>query len=179
MHQYGVNGVVGFDPSEMQDIIGQNGTGRRSSSNYPFRKGSNTSAFRRQSNVSSSNVDIMYRHATEKWASQKYRDQRRMWTFMKEHDRLPDEDVRVRQINHLGRERPSISSFFAARPSTAPEPAMISSAIPFFESRDKEKAAGKEKSPKEIWRGMPLNSEEFWNNQATGRFRVHRRNTPC
>jgi len=181
MKQYGVNGVVGFDLSEMQDIVVENGTERRSSNNFPFRKGSTNSALRRQSTVSSNNVDIMYRHATGQWASQKYRDQRRMWTFMKEQDRLSDEFY-VRQSNHMERERPSISSFFASRPtsSATPEPSMISSGIPFFDSsRDKDKAAGKEKASKEIWRGMPLDSEEFWNNQATGRFRVHRKNTPC
>ena len=170
MHQYGVNGVVGFDPSEMQDIVGED---RRSSNNYPYRKGS---AFRRQSTVSSNNVDIMYRHATGQWASQKYHNQRRMWTFMKEHDRL-DEDIYVRQNNHPERERSSITSFFGSRPSSSatPEPGGIS----FFDTRDKEKISGKEKAPKEISRGMPLDSEEFWNNQATGRFRVHRKNTPC
>ncbi|KAF8813870.1 hypothetical protein BYT27DRAFT_7131049 [Phlegmacium glaucopus] len=181
MQQYGVNGVVGFDLSEMQDIVVEDGTAVRSSNNFPFRKGSATSAFRRQSTVSSNNVDIMYRHATGQWASQKYRDQRRMWTFMKEQDRLPDEGVYVRQNshNHIERERPSISSFFASRPSSSAtlEPGVV---IPFFDgSRDREKTTGKEKASKEIWRGMPLDSEEFWNNQATGRFRVHRKNAPC
>ena len=179
MHQYGVNGVVGFDPSEMQDIVG---TGRRSSNNYPSRKENAINAFRRQSTVSSSsNIDIMYRHATGQWASQKYRDQRRMWTFVREHDRLSHEDVHIRQNNHMERERPSISSFFVSRPSSSAtaDSGMISGGIPFFDSRDREKVIGKEKAPKENWRGMPLDSEEFWNNQATGRFRVHRRNTPC
>ena len=180
MRQYGINGVVGFDPSDIQDIVGENCTERRSSSNYPFRKGSAIYAFRRPSTVSSNNVDIMYRHATGPWASQKYRDQRRMWTFMKEHDRLSDEDIHVRQNNHTERERPSISNLFASRPSSrAAELSVISGGIPFFDNRDKEKTAGKEKAPKEIWRGMPLDSEEFWNNQATGRFRVLRRNTQC
>ena len=172
MH-HGVAGVVGFDLSEMEDIVG-NGTGHRSSNNHLFRKGSTFSTFRRQSTVSSNNVDIMYRHATGKWASQKYRDQRRMWTFVKEHDRLSHEDIQVRQNNHMERERSSISGFFASRPSTAtPEPGVISGGIP------KEKAVAKEKALKESWRGMPPDSEEYWTNQATGRFRVHRKNTPC
>jgi hypothetical protein len=106
-----------------------------------------------------------------------------MWTFVKEHDRLPPEDIRTRQNNHIEKERPSISSFFSSnsRPSSSamPEHGVTSSGIFFFDGRDKEKATGKEKAPKEIWRGMPLDSEEFWNNQATGKFRVYRRNTPC
>lgn len=180
--RHGVEGVIGFDLSEINDIVGEDGTGRRSS-NDPLRKESGISAYRRPSNASSGNVDIMIRHITGPWATQKDRDQRRMWTFVKEHDRLPPEDIHARQINHMERERPSISSFFGggSRPSSsaAPEHGMTSSGILFFDGRDKERVAGKEKAPKEIWRGMPLNSEEFWNNQATGRFRVHRRNTPC
>ena len=177
--RHGVEGFVGFDLSEINDIVGKDGTGRHSS-NDPLRKESGISAYRRPSNASSGNVDIMYRHITGPWATQKDRDQRRMWTFVKEHDRLPPED---RQNNHMERERPSISSFFGggSRPSSsaAPEHGVTSGGIPFFDVRDKEKVAGKEKAPKEIWRGMPLDSEEFWNNQATGRFRVYRRNTPC
>ena len=170
-NQY-ANGVVGLDLSEMQDIVGEDGTGHQLS-NYPLRRESTISASRRQSTAS--NVDIMYRCVTG-WASQKYHDQRRMWTFVKEHDRLSHED-HVRQNNHIERERPSFSSFFGSRPSSSAASEL--GVIPFFDGRDKAKAAGKEKVPKEIWRGMPLDSEEFWNNHATGRFRVHRRNTPC
>ena len=178
-----VNGVVVFDLSELNDIVGEDSTGRHSS-NDPLRKESGISAYRRPSTASSGNVDIMYKHIIGPWATQKDRDQRRMWTFVKEHDRLPPEDIHTRQNYHIERERPSISSFFSSgsRPSSsaAPEHWVTSSGIPsFFDGRDKEKAAGKEKALKEIWRGMPLNSEEFWNNQATGRFRVYRRNTPC
>lgn len=176
-----VNGVVGFDLSEINDIVGEGSIARSSSD--PLRKESGISAYRRPSTASSSNVDIMYRRVIGPWATQKDRDQRGMWTFVKEHDRLPPEDVRTRQNIHIERERPSISSFFSSnsRPSSSatPEHGVTSSGISFFDSRDKEKAAGKEKAPKEIWRGMPLDSEEFWNNQATGRFRVYRRNTPC
>lgn len=179
--QHRVNGVVGFDLSEINDIVREGSTGR--SSNDPLRKESWISAYRRPSTASSSNIDIMYRRVIGPWATQKDRDQRGMWTFVKEHDRLPPEDIRTRQNNHIERERPSISSFFSSnsRPSSsaAPEHGVTSGGISFFESRDKEKAAGKEKALKEIWRGMPLDSEEFWNNQATGRFRVYRRNTPC
>ena len=169
-----VNGVVGFDLSEMNDIVGEDRT--------VLRKDGGISAYRRPSTASSSNVDIMYRHIIGPWATQKDRDQRRMWTFVKEHDRLPPED-HTRQNNHIERERPSISSFFGSgsrlSSSAMPEHGVTSSGIPFFDGRDTEKAAGKEKAPKEIWRGMPLDSEEFWNNHATGRFRVYRRNTPC
>ena len=177
-----VNGVVGFDLSEINDIVGEGSTGH--SSNDPFRKESWISAFRRPSTASSSNVDIMYRRVIGQWATQKDRDQRGMWTFVKEHDRLPPEDIRTRQNIHIEKERPSISSFFSSnsRPSSssaALEHGVTSGGISFFDGRDKEKATGKEKIPKEIWRGMPLDSEEFWNNQATGRFRVYRRNTPC
>ena len=146
-----VNGVVGFDLSDLNDIVGEGSTGGRSS-NDPLCKDS----YRRPSTSSSGNVDIMIRRITGPWATQKDRDQRHMWTFVKEHDRLPPEDIHTRQNNY---DRPI--SFH------------------FFDGRDKERASGKEKAPKEIWRGMPLDSEEFWNNHATGRFRVYRRNTPC
>ena len=174
-----VNGVVGLDLSEMNDIVGEDSTGRRSS-NDPL---SGISAYRRPSTASSSNVDIFSKNTFGPWATQKDRDQRRMWTFVKEHDRLPPEGSHTRQNNHIERERPSISSFFSSgsRPSSSatPDHGVSSSGIPFFDGRDKEKAAGKDKAPKEIWRGMPLDSEEYWNNQATGKFRVYRRNTPC
>jgi hypothetical protein len=178
MHQY-AKGVVRLDFSEVKGIVEEDSVGRRSS-NYPLRRESGVSASRRQSTASSGNVDIMYRHVI-RWESQKDRDQRQMWKFVKENDRLSHEETHTRQNNHVERERPSISSFFGSRPSSsaASEPAVNSGGIPFFDGRDKEKAAGKDKAPKEIWRGMPLDSEEFWNNQATGRFRVHRRNTPC
>ena len=175
-----VNGVVGFDLSDINDIVGGNNTGR--SSNDPLRKESAISAYRRSSTASSGNVDIMYRRIIGPWSTQKDREQRRMWTFVKEHDRLPPEDIHTRQNNHIERERPSISSFFGSNnrsSSAALEHGLTSGGISFFDGRDKEKAAGKEKAPKEIWRGMALDSEEFWNNQATGRFRVYRRNTPC
>jgi hypothetical protein len=149
-----VNGVVGFDLSDVNDIVEEGSTGFRSSNDPLFKD-----SYRRPSNASSGNVDIMIRRITGPWATQKDRDQRRMWTFVKEHDRLPPEDIHNRQNNHMERDRPI--SFH------------------FFDGRDKEKVAGKEKAPKEIWRGMPLDSEEFWNNHATGRFRVYRRNTPC
>ena len=177
MHQH-ANGFIGFDSSEMQDIVVADMIERRSL-NHPLRRESAMSASRRQSNASSGNVDIWYRQATG-WASQKDRDQHQMWMFVKENDRLAHED-HSRQNNHAERERPSISSFFGSRPSSsaASEPGVNSGGISLFDGRDKGKAAGKEKAPKEIWRGMLLDSEEFWNNQATGRFRVHRRNTPC
>jgi hypothetical protein len=104
-----------------------------------------------------------------------------MWTFVKERDRPAHEDNHARQNIQVERERPSISNFFGSRPSSsaASVHGANSGGISFFDGRDKEKAAGKEKASKENWRGMPLDSEEFWNNQATGRYRVHRKNTPC
>jgi hypothetical protein len=171
-----VNGVVGFDLSELNDIVGEDRTGCRSSNDL-LRKDSEFGAYRRPSTASSGNVDIMYRRIIGPWATQKDRDQRRMWTFVKEHDRLPPEDIHTRQ--NIERERSSISSFFGSGSRPSSSATLEHGGILFFDGQNKEKAAGKEKAPKEIWRGMPLDSEEFWNNQATGRFRVYRRNTPC
>ncbi|KIM45282.1 hypothetical protein M413DRAFT_441963 [Hebeloma cylindrosporum] len=177
MQPYGVNGVVGFDPSEMADIVGEGHNGHRPSL-YSLRKGSTSSAFRRYSTVSS-NIDIWHKNIIGVWANQKYRDQRQMWTFTKEKDRIADEDANAKTRPQLlpERERPSISTFFAARPSISSgvEPSLVGS-IPFFDKPDpKEKVAVREKS-KEPWKGMALDSEEIWYNGSSGRFRVTRRN---
>jgi hypothetical protein len=179
MQSYGVNGVVGFDPSEMADIVGEGHNGHRPSL-YSFRKGSTSSAFRRQSTVS--NIDIMHKNITGVWANQKYRDQRQMWTFTKEKDRIGDEDANANTRPHVvaERERSSISTLFASRPSTSTgvEP-VLGGSIPFFDKPEpKEKVAVKEKS-KEPWKGMALDSEEIWFNGSSGRFRVIRRNAAC
>jgi len=180
MRSYGVNGVIGFDPSEMADIVGQGHNGHRPSL-YSFRKGSSSSAFRRQSTVSS-NIDIMHKNITGVWANQKYRDQRQMWTFTKEKDRITDEDANTNTRPQVAaeKERPSISTLFASRPSTSSGADPNSGAsISFFDKPEpKEKVAIKEKS-KEPWKGMALDSEEIWYNGSSGRFRVTRRNATC
>jgi len=180
MQSYGVNGVVGFDPSEMADIVGEGHNGYRPSL-YSFRKGSTSSAFRRQSTVSS-NIDIMHKNIAGVWANQKFRDQRQMWTFTKEKDRIADEDANANTRPQVvaEKERSSISTLFASRPSTSNgvEP-ILGGSIPFFDKPEpKEKVAVKEKS-KEPWKGMALDSEEIWFNGSNGRFRVNRRNTTC
>ncbi|KAF8904399.1 hypothetical protein CPB84DRAFT_1772939 [Gymnopilus junonius] len=169
LQPYGVNGVVGIDPSEMADIVGEN-----RASFYSFRKGSTASATRRQSTVSS-NLDIMHKNITGLWASQKHRDQRKLWTFVREKDRLDEEATR--RISTAERERPSIPTLFVPRPSTSTD----DHPIPFFEksdSKDKEKTGliHKSKSAKEPWKGMALDSEELWFNGSSGRYRVIRRN---
>lgn len=181
MQSYGVNGVVGFDPSEMADIVGQGQNGYRPSL-YSFRKGSTSSAFRRQSTVSGNNIDIMHKNIAGVWANQKFRDQRELWTFTKEKDRIEDEGANpnTRPQVVAERERSSISTLFATRPSTSNgvEP-ILGGSIPFFDKPEpKEKVAVKEKS-KEIWKGMALDSEEIWTNGSSGRFRVNRRNAAC
>ena len=180
MQSYGVNGVVGFDPSEMADIVGEGLNGHRPSF-YSFRKGSTSSGFRRQSTVSS-NIDIMHKNIAGVWANEKFRDQRQMWTFTKEKDRIADEDANANNRLQVvaEKERSSISTLFGSRPSTSNgvEP-VLGGSIPFFDKPEpKEKVAVKEKS-KEPWKGMALDSEEIWFNGSSGRFRVTRRNATC
>ncbi|KAF8160730.1 hypothetical protein B0H34DRAFT_349660 [Crassisporium funariophilum] len=176
MHQYGVNGVVNFELSEMDDIVGESSRGGRRPSNFTFRTGSTSSTFRRESTTSSNGVDIIHRHIMGDWASQKYRDQRQMWTFKKEKDRISDEEAGSRHNVGIDTHRPSISTLFGSRPSTANESYIIA---PFFDkvdSKDKEKLPAKEKTSKEPWKGMALDAEEFWCNGAIGKFRVNRKN---
>ena len=177
LQPYVVNGVVGIDASEMTDIVGaQSYRGSISS----FRKGSFASATRRQSTVSSS-IDIMHRNIAGPWANEKYRDQRKMWVFVREKDR--SEEAGPRHSSAVqDRERPSISSLFVPRPSTSTED--YSNVIAPFadkpESKEKERSTvtnkGKSKVP---WKGMPLNSEEIWFNHASGKYKVMRRNAIC
>ncbi|KDR75133.1 hypothetical protein GALMADRAFT_157006 [Galerina marginata CBS 339.88] len=178
LQEYGVNGVVGFDPSEMADIVEEGNLNGHRPSLYSFRKGSAASAARRHSTVSS-NIDIMHKNIVGQWSNQKFRDQRQMWRFTREMDRQDEDGNR----NHNSgqereRERPSISTLFASRPSTSGEHS--NGPIPFFDKPEgKDKAAAvksKEKPHKEPWRGMALDSEEIWFNGASGKFRVNRRN---
>ncbi|KAF8973044.1 hypothetical protein BDZ97DRAFT_1912634 [Flammula alnicola] len=183
IQSYGAHGVVGFDPSEMTDIVGEGGHNGHRPSYYSFRKGSTSSAFRRQSTVSSTNMDIMHKNILGIWGNKKYTDQRHMWTFTKEKDRLPNEDTR-RHNGGVDRERPSISTLFTSRPSTSAGTELsLTGSISFFDKSDskekataKEKSAAKEKTSKEPWKGMALGSEEIWANGASGRFKVSRKN---
>jgi hypothetical protein len=182
MQSFGVTGFVGFDPSEMADIVGEGHSGHRPSL-YSFRKGSTSSAFRRTSTVSS-NIDIMHKNIAGVWANQKYRDQRQMWTFMRENDRITDEDVNAKGRPHLvERERPSLATLFASRPNTSSGvDTSLGGSISFFdkpENKDKDKATVKDKAPKETWKGMALDTEEIWFNGSSGRFRVNRKNATC
>ncbi|KAJ3493999.1 hypothetical protein NLJ89_g10901 [Agrocybe chaxingu] len=177
--QYGVNGLVGFNMDEVADIVGEGGLNGRRPSAYSFRKGSAASTFRRHSTISNTNVDIMHRNILV-WGNQRFLDQRHMWTFKREVDRVDNEHDR-RQNAHPDRERPSISTLFNSRPSTA---TVTEGAIPSFlmdgpPPEKEKKPSSKDKSQKEPWRGMALDSEEIWHNGASGKFRITRKNATC
>lgn len=151
MENWGRTGIIGFNNDDMADIVGR-----------PPSVGHSTA--RRHSTFSTTTVDIMLRNI-QAWnsGSQKYQDQRRLWVFEKE---TPDS-----LVPH--RERPTISNFFSPRSNPANE-ASSSLVAPFLDHGYTQK----EKKPsKEIWKGMPLDTEEYWINGWSGRFKVNRKNT--
>lgn len=155
MENWGRTGIIGFNNDDMADIVGR-----------PPSVGYNTtsSTARRHSTFSTTTVDIMLRNI-QAWnsGSQKYQDQRRLWVFEKE---TPDSLV-------PSRERPSISSLFSPRSNPANE-ASSNLVAPFLDHGYTQK---EKKTSKEIWRGIPLDTEEYWINGWSGRFKVNRKNT--
>lgn len=156
MENFGRHGIVGFNNDDMADIVGSNDS--------PSTDGNATSNVRRHSTFSTTTVDIMLKNI-QAWnsGSQKYQDQRRLWIFEKEtyNSVLPP------------RERTSISYFFSSRSNTVTDASLIA---PFLDPGQMQKEKEK-KVPTEVWKGLPLGTEEFWMNGWSGRCRVTRRNT--
>ncbi|PPQ98782.1 hypothetical protein CVT24_003340 [Panaeolus cyanescens] len=176
--QYGTKGVVAID--DVADIVGESGPGSRSAF-YPFRK---ASAGSRRASTISSNVDIIHKNIAGAWASQKAKDQRHMWLFVKEKNKPSGDDDKGHGHGFVTeRERPSISSLF--RPNTSGDGSGIHGAVTFFpEPKDRERSSGKEKEKasgkdKPVWKGMPLDAEEMWGNGALGKYKVVRKNVPA
>ncbi|KAF9567945.1 hypothetical protein CPC08DRAFT_655355 [Agrocybe pediades] len=186
LQPYGLSGVVGFDLSEMADIVGEssNLNGHRPSF-YGMRKTSVTST-RRQSTVSSQ-IDIMHKNINTLWATRKHVEEAPMWWFKQEKVTTAEENPYSRrhgQDKDKDKVRPSISTLFGPRPSSTTDHHTnsftgSSSIFDKVENKDKDRSheKGKEKSSKEAWKGMSLDSEEIWYNGSTGRFRVTRKNT--
>ncbi|KAF9050024.1 hypothetical protein BJ165DRAFT_976174 [Panaeolus papilionaceus] len=178
---YGIKGVVDINPEEMADIVGESGSGARSAF-YSFRKGSATS---RRASTISSNVDIMHKNIAGAWASQKAKDQRHNWLFVKDKRSHGDDDKGHSHAASIERERPSISSLFRPSTSGGGDSSGTHGAISFFpEPKEKEKSSGKEKErasgkDKPVWKGMPLDAEEIWANGTLGKYKVARKNVPA
>jgi len=178
LQPYKNSGVVAFDLSEMTDIVDESSrrlNGHRPSY-YASRKTSVAST-RRQSTVSSQ-VDIMHRNINGIWSSPRNNERLQMWKFILEKDK--DEGV------DKEKGRPSISTIFNTKPSTSADQhtaSVAGSSLNFDknDSKDKDRSHGKskEKGHKEQWKGMALDSEEFWQNTFLGRFKVLRKNAPC
>lgn len=153
---FGRTGITGFNSEEMADII--HGP---SSVSSVARKNSVLYSGRRHSTFSTTTVDIMLKNI-HAWnvGSQKYQDQRRLWVFVKE-----GADLRLPT-----KERPGISNLFSSR-SGAVQDTNFDVIAPFVDQ------TYVQKERKTTWKGMPLETEEFWQNGWSGKFRVLRKNT--
>ncbi|PPQ93183.1 hypothetical protein CVT25_007940 [Psilocybe cyanescens] len=172
IQEFSLNGVVTFDSSEMQDIVGDTDLSSRF-----FRKASTNSAARRTSTVSS--TDIMHKNITTSWANAKDRELNSKWSSRKVKEN-PDEQP-SRRHNGNERERPSIANLFPrASTSTFPDfhtsgsSAMLDKSDSKHKDRDKDKTA----ATKPKWNGMAPDSEEIWSNFHLGNHKVQRKNAP-
>ncbi|KDR67718.1 hypothetical protein GALMADRAFT_231888 [Galerina marginata CBS 339.88] len=88
LQEYGVNSVVGIDPSKMAGVLDQSDSIQHRHSFYPFRR--DKSATNAQQSTFSSHIDSMHEDSGESWVSQNDRIRQRMWAFTKGKERSDD-----------------------------------------------------------------------------------------
>ncbi|KAG6897889.1 hypothetical protein C0992_009373 [Termitomyces sp. T32_za158] len=156
-------GITGLDPSAMGDIVGSSsppGSGNRrlSATGEVGAKWllSWTREARRPSaaTVSSYGGDT-FGKAIRDWDGPSYQAQRRDWSFKKE-----NRDVSLPGEKFAGNILPPKGSMAAEK------------GMPGHAERDTDR---EKRSSSAVWKGMPLNTYEYWSNDRLGRFRIERR----
>ncbi|KAF6761243.1 hypothetical protein DFP72DRAFT_35342 [Ephemerocybe angulata] len=165
-------GIVEWDLSEMQDIVGGINGPSSSDRPLPYRRGSSstTDSGRRMSSTST-NSDPFSKQL-HKWGGQQYQDEKLKWTFAPERSRLGENRMSVE------RDKNSISSMFAHQSTDSYSLSPVSSSSSAYQDYRSTHvdAKGSTKEKPRPWRGMEVDTTEWWTCNMFGSFKLERSN---